>query len=139
MDSTSTRITYTAIQKRAKQDALDRMPAMPMRDSAMDWESYIVNLEAIDAYEIAHESAEWDWVIYHGAAMELCQQVPTSVLHDAESTWDEYDMPKPAGLYELASELAYFIVVREIVDAIEQCRDDLLELANNKLDQMESA
>jgi len=140
MTSDETRITYTAIQKRAKQDALDRMPDLPKESTYEAWESYVAELEALDAYEVAHESAEWDWVIYHYRAMELCQAVPTSVLHDAESEYDDMggfgDLN--VGLYELASHLAHIIVTREIVDAIEQCRDDLLELANEKLDQLET-
>ena len=142
MDSTDTKITYTAIQKRAKQDALDAMPGLPKESTYDAWEDYIADLEAIDAYEIAHESAEWDWCIYYGRAMELCQAVPNGVLDDAESEFNDMGGPdgmgNQFGLYELAAHLAHIIVTREIVNAIEQCREELLELANDKLDQLES-
>jgi len=139
MFSDETTITYWAIQKRAKQDALDAMPDFPKESTAKAWESYIAELEAIDAYEIAYQSAEWDWCIYYYRAMELCQAVPSYVLHNAESEWEEYSTAQGTGLYELAAHLAHIIVTREIVDAIEQYREELLELANDKLGQLEEA
>ena len=127
---------------RAKQDALDAMPAMPMRDSGMDWESYIQRLEDLDAFEIAHESAEWDWVIYYHRAMQVCQAVDSATLHDAESQWlDTGGLEAQIdsfGLYEFAGQLAYWIVSQAIAEAVEECREELLEMANDKLEQMES-
>lgn len=141
-DSIDTRITYAAIQKRAKQDALGAMPDFPKQDSQESWESFIANLESIDSYEVAHDSADWDWVIYHARAMELCQAVPTSVLAMAEEEWHDMSGPdginENFGLYEFATYLASIIVTREIVDAIEQVREELLDLANGKLDQLTS-
>ena len=149
-DSTDTRITYSAILERAEQCARDAMPDLPKQDSQESWESFIADIEAIDAYEVAHESGEWDWVVYYHRAMELCQAVPTSVLHQAEEeAYDNggidylqgYGCNKSSdnfGLYEMAVLIASQIVTREIVDAIEQVREELLDLANDKLDQLES-
>lgn len=139
-DSTDTRITYISILDRAEQCARDAMPDFPKVSTIEAWESYVVDLEAIDAYEVAHESADWDWVIYYHRAMELCQAVPNNVLDEAESEYNDMggfgDIN--VGLYELASHLAHIIVTREIVDAIEQVREELLDSANDKLDQLES-
>lgn len=149
MDSTETQITYFNIRKRAKQDALDRMPDLPdmskprlVGTSEADlWSMYIDELSDLDAFEIANESAEWDWVIYYHKAMELCQAVPSAVLHEAESEYNDFggfgDLD--VGLYELASHLAHLIVVRAIMEAVEECRDELLELANDELLKLESA
>ena len=149
-DSSNTTITHFAIIQRAKQDSLEYMPAMPTRDSAMDWESYIQRLEDLDAFGIAHESAEWDWVIYYYRAMQVCQAVPSAVLHEAESeVYDNggidhlqgYGCNRSSdnfGLYEMAALIASQIVVIAILEAVEECRDELLELANDKLDQMEN-
>jgi len=142
MDSTETQITYFNIRKRAKQDALERMPDFPKESTVEAWESYVDELESLDAYEIAHESAEWDWCIYYHRAMELCQAVPSAVLHEAESEWHDMFGPDSIndsfGLYEYATVLAHLIVTRAIVEAVEECREELLELANDKLEQMES-
>lgn len=149
-DSTDTRITYRAILERAEQCARDAMPDFPKVSTAEAWEDYIAEIEALDAYEIAYQSAEWDWVIYYHHAMALCQAVPSDVLHQAEvDAFDSggtehlqgYGCNKSSdnfGLYEMAALIAAQIVTREIVDAVEQVRDELLELANDKLEQLES-
>lgn len=141
-DSTDTRITYVSILERAEQCARDAMPDFPKKDSQELWESYIANLESIDSYEVAHESGEWDWAIYYHRAMELCQAVPNGILSQAEDeAYEVYDFDRHSknfGLYEMAVLLATQIVTREIVDAIEQVREELLELASDKLDQLTS-
>jgi len=152
MDSQDMEITYKSIQERAAQDALGYMPDFPKLPNQIDftlpedhaqhcfeaWESFIAELEDLDAYDIAHESCEWDWVIYYHRALELCQAVPRDVLSDAEEQWGEQGgyMGDDFGLYKLAVQLAAIIVTREIADAVEQCRHELLELANDKLDQI---
>jgi len=141
MSSQDTTITYYAITQRAKGYAQERMPDFPKESTIDSWESFIDELESLDAFEIAHESAEWDWVIYYHRALELCQAVPSAVLHEAESEWHDLCGPDGIddsfGLYEMACQLANLIVTRAIVEAVEECRDELLELANDKLDQME--
>jgi len=142
MDSTETQVTHYAIVKRAERDALDRMPDFPKKSTVGNWECFIEELESLDAYEIAHELAEWDWVIYYHRAMELCQAVPSAVLHEAESEFADMGGPNGMGdsfgLYEYAATLAHLIVVRAIVEAVEECRDELLELASEKNEQVES-
>jgi len=141
-DSSDTTITHFAIVQRANRDAMERMPDLPKEPTADAWESFIDDLESLDAYEIAHESADWDWVIYYHRALELCQAVPSAVLHEAES--ERHDLCGPDGiddsfgLYEMACHLAHLIVSQAIREAVEECRDELIELANDKLDQMES-
>jgi len=143
MDSQDMTITHYAIIQRAKQDAQERMPDLPKESTADAWEAFIDDLESLDAFEIAHESAEWDWVIYYHRALELCQAVPSAVLHEAESEW--YDLwgsgglDESFGLYEMAGQLANLIVTRAIVEAVEECREELLELANDKLDQIKQS
>jgi len=106
-------------------------------DAIDAWESFQRDVEDIDAYEIAHESGEWDWVIYYHRAMELCQAVPSAVLHEAESEW--YDLCGPDrikdsfGLYEMAVQLAAIIVTREIADAVEQAKGELIDLAETQM------
>jgi len=151
MDSSDTTITHYAIVQRAKRDALEYMPEMPKKSDPNAWEIYVDELEALDAYEIAHESADWDWVIYYHRALELCQAVPSAVLHEAESeVYDNggidhlqgYGCNRSSdnfGLYEMAALIANQIVVTAIREAVEECRDELLELANDKLEQIEQS
>lgn len=149
MDSQDMTITHFAIIQRAKQDAQERMPDLPkapwIAEDGEDlregkWLDYIRDLEDLDPYEIAHESAEWDWVIYYHRAMELCQAVDSATLHEAEAEWHDLGgaqgIDDSFGLYELAGQLASLIVTRAIVEAVEECREELLELANNQLENM---
>ena len=133
-DSSEGSITYTRIQQRAKQDALEYMPDFP-KDSD-GWQDFSDTVDSIEAYDVAHESCEWDWVIYYGRALELCQAVPTSVLHDAESELEDLGYEPEIGLYETATRIAAQIVIREIADAVEQIKEELLEVAATAIDNM---
>jgi len=108
-------------------------------DSYHVWESFQQDVESLDAMEIAHESCEWDWVIYYHRAMELCQAVPSAVLHDAEQEFEDMGgteyMPS-VGLYEIAFRLAATIVTREIIEAVERIKDELIELAENQMENL---
>jgi len=139
MDSQDMTITYKAIQDRAAKDALEYMPDMPRQNTLDAWESYQNEVEALDAYEIAHESCEWDWVIYYHRAMELCQAVPSDVLCDAESEllgMGFNGLNENWGLYEMAVQLAAIIVTREIADAVEQAKDELIDLAETQMENL---
>jgi hypothetical protein len=137
MSSQDQTITFKAIAERAESDAREYMPALPKENTLDAWESYQADVESLDAFEIAHESCEWDWVIYYGRAMELCQSVPGDVLSDAESEWHDMGAPvgETFGLYELACELAAIIVTREIASAVESVKDELIEMAENEMDK----
>lgn len=104
------------------------------------WEDFQEQVEAVEAYEVAHESSEWDWVIYYHWAMELCHAVPSSVLHEAESQWaDMYGVDSiddQFGLFELAAQLANLIVVSEITQAVEQAKEELIDLVQTNIDNM---
>jgi hypothetical protein len=103
------------------------------------WESFQQAVEDQDAHEIAHESCEWDWVIYYHRAMELCQAVPSAVLHDAEQEFEDMggtENMTSVGLYEIASRLAAIIVTREIAEAVETVKDELIDMAENQMESM---
>lgn len=135
-DSTLGDVTYKRIRDRAKQDAKDATPALPTTNTAEAWRAFIYELEALDSSDIGHQSAEWDWTIYHYRAMEVCQCVPSAVLHEAESQYEDYGNDTPNGLFEYAGTLAHIIVAQEIAEAVDTLRDELLEVANNQLDNM---
>ena len=134
-----TDITYNNIKTRASDMARELLPALPKLSTTGAWEAYAEDLESFDIYEAAHMEADsWDVVIYHYKAMALCNDVPTSVLHEAEAQWEDSGDGTTSGLYELASTLAYWIVQRELADAMESAQSDLSELAQNQIDNLES-
>jgi hypothetical protein len=128
--------TYNDVQKRAKESARDLLPELPSVNTYAAWQAYADELEALDVSDAAHTEADsWDTVIYHYKAMTLCSDVPTSVLHEAESQWEDCSDGKTAGLYELASVLAYWIVYAELIDAMQELQSELIDLAQNQMDQ----
>lgn len=138
MNSSDMNITYRAIIERAEDDARDRMPDMPNENTVEAWEAFVSDLESLDVMDIAHESSEWDWVIYYHRAMELCQAVPSDVLSDAEDQWQDMGayVDDSFTLHGFACTLAAIIVESEIMQAVERIRDELIELAENQLENM---
>lgn len=132
-DSTDNTITYKRILDRAKSDAREHMPDLPKVNTLDAWQAFIDEIEALDAHDIAYESSEWDWVIYHSRAMELCLAVPSSVLNKAEETYFEYEL-KPESFFGYTTQLAAIIVTSEVSQAVESLREELLELAQAQID-----
>jgi hypothetical protein len=130
--------TYNDVQKRAKESARDLLPELPSVNTFEAWQDFQNQIEDFDIADAAHTEADsWDTVIYHYKAMTLCSDVPTSVLHEAESQWEDCGDGKTAGLYELASTLAYWIVYAELIDAMQELQSELIDLAQNEMDKFE--
>jgi hypothetical protein len=130
--------TYNEVLIRAKESALDILPELPAHNSVKAWQDFIDAIEAIDSGDAAHiEADSWDIVIYSYKAMELIQDCPISVLHEAESQWRDCGDGVTEGIYELASAIAYWIIYAEVYEAIESARDELLELAENQIEEMQ--
>lgn len=140
MSSFDETITYKAIRDRAESDAREHMPDLPTENTVEAWESFQQAVEDLDATAIAYESYEWDWVVYYHRAMELCQAVPSSVLHEAEQDFEGMGGPNgmgdSVGLYELAFHLALIIVTREIAEAVERIKDELIDMAETQRENM---
>ena len=137
-DSSDMKITYKAIQDRAKDVAKECAPDFPVAGTVDAWESFQRDVEDMDSIEIAHESCEWDWVIYYHRALELCQAVPSDILDDAESQWHDMGAytDEQFGLYEFAVQLAAIIVTREIMEAVESLKEELIDMAESQLDNL---
>jgi len=107
-------------------------------DAVDAWESFRRDVEEMDPVEIAHESSDWDWVIYYHRALELCQAVPSDVLFDAESQWQEMGAytDDQFGLYEFAAVLASIIVEHAIMEAVESLKEELIDMAESQLENM---
>ena len=133
-DSTDTKITYKAIRDRANRDAMEFMPDLPTCGTVEALESFISDVESIDTFGVASELSEWDWVIYYHRAMELCLAVPNDVLLVAEDQAKDCGPNDEYGLFETAFNCAYWIVNNEIVQAIEQVKEDMTDLAQTAID-----
>jgi hypothetical protein len=136
-------ISYSGLIERAKQDALDAMPDLPKVNSLEAWQVFLEDVEAIESSEVAHESADsWDWVIYHGQALELCAMLPSSLVSDAESMVSDcggiQEAFESGGLGGLACLIAYWIIYQAVQDAVELAKEELAELAQDQIDNLES-
>ena len=133
MDSTYNKLTYKRILDRAMWDAREAMPSLPTVNTLEAWQAFIDDVEACDGYEIANDSSDWDWVIYHSRAMELCLCVPSSVLNAAEESYSEFCL-EVEGFFDYATQLASLIVTSEIAQAVETLKEELLELAQTQIE-----
>lgn len=132
---------WVNLKSRAKQSAQEFMPSLPTQNTLEAWEAYAEALEALDSSEFAHDEADsWDWVIYYGQAMQLCTQVPSSVLHEAEAKAQDVggvdDWFERAGLYGVACHCAYLIVFDVVFSVTEQTRLELIELADAQVQSL---
>jgi hypothetical protein len=135
-------INYRNLEARAKDTALEYMPAMPKQNTLEAWQDYVDQLDAIEPSEVAHESADsWDWVIYYGMAMQLCSVLPSSVVAEAEEKAAEYadihGVFEQGGLGGVACLVAYWVCYEAVQCAIETAREELLELANGQIENLE--
>lgn len=133
---------WANLNTRAKASAQEFMPSLPTENTLEAWEAFAEALEALDPSEFAHAEADsWDWVIYYGQAMQLCTQVPSSVLHEAEAMMQDAggvnDVFESAGLYGVACQCAYWIVFQIVFDLMEEARLELLELADAQVQSFE--
>lgn len=136
--------TYANLIRRANDSAQEHMPALPVENTLEAWQAYAEALEALDPSELAHMEADsWDWVIYYGHSMELCTQVPSSVLSEAEAmvldAGGSDNVFKQSGLYGVACQCAYWIVFDRVFAAIEEARLELLEVAEAQVENLEVA
>jgi hypothetical protein len=132
---------WAMLTKRAKESALERLPAMPTQSTLEAWEAFRQALEEVETSECAHEEADsWDLVIYHGKALALCANLPTSVVSEAEAQAIEcggiVEAFESGGLGGLACLVAYWIVYQAVSEAIEEARQELLELAQGQIDNL---
>lgn len=135
-------INYRNLEARAKDAALEYMPAMPKQNTLEAWQAYVNELEAIEPSECAHESADsWDWVIYYGMAMQLCSVLPSSVVGQAEQMAQDCGGIEEAfeigGVAGVACLVAHWIVYDAISAATDNAREELLELANGQIENLE--
>ena len=134
---------YRNLITRAKDSAQEHIPALPTVNTLEAWQAYEQALIDLEPSEIANEEADsWDWVIYYGQAMDLCANVPSGILHRAETMVQDSggveDQFESGGLYGVACVCAYHIVYFAVCEAVEELRDELLELVATQIQNLES-
>jgi len=80
------------------------------------------NTDSADrARDLIAESSEWDWVIYYSKAMDLCTNVPSDILDDAESMVADCCMVNEnTDLYSHACAVAFWIVHNAVSAQLDQ-------------------
>ena len=136
-------ISYSGLIKRAKDDALEAMPDLPKTGTLESWQSFLDSVESVEPGDVAHESADsWDWVIYHGKALELCAMLPSRVVDEAESMVIDCggigEAFENGGLGGVACLVAYWIINQAVAEAVEEAKEELIELAQSQIDNLES-
>jgi hypothetical protein len=137
------KITWKAIEDRCKAAALEMLPEMPKENTFEAWEAFDSALEsaADDARDSAWQEVDsWDWAIYTWCGMEIVRALDSHELSQAESQWAEYNGEKaPDGVYEYASQVAYFALVERLESAIQNAAEELRELAAAQMENLEPA
>lgn len=133
---------YRNLITRAKDSAQEHVPALPTVNTLEAWQAYEQALIDLEPSEVASEEADsWDWVIYYGQAMDLCANVPSGILHRAETDLQDFDgiaqQFETGGLYGVACACAYHIVHVAICEAVEELRDELLELVATQIENLD--
>lgn len=138
-------MNYSDILTRCKTDVLEYIPAMPKENTLEAWESYIDTLESFrdEIYEHASQSVEsWDWAIYTHYGLKILDALPLEVCQQAESDffdlWGSEPIDTLNDPWNMASRIAYFALLNTWQECAEECVEELLELANNQLENMES-
>ena len=135
-------ISYSGLITRAKQDAKEAMPELPKVNTIEAWQAFLESVEAVESGDVAHESADsWDWVIYHGQALELCAMLPSSLVSDAESQALDCgginEAFESGGIGGIACLVAYWVIYLAVQDEVEIAKEELTELAQSQLDNLE--
>lgn len=138
-----TDISYSNLLKRAKSDAQEYMPDLPKTGTIESWQAFLDAVESIEPGDVAHESADsWDWVIYHGKALELCAMLPRRVVDEAESMTTEWgglgEAFENGGLGGVACLVAYWVIYQTVSEVVEELKEELIELAQSQIDNLES-
>lgn len=135
------RIDQYTLGQRAKQSAKDALPALPTVNTYDSWQEYLDHLEKFDVAGYACEDADsWDWTTYNHKAMQLVSNVKPSALDNAEEMLADCggleETFEQNGIYGIACQIAYWIVQQAVYDATYDLQQELIEFAQNQLDNM---
>ena len=141
-------ITYKDIRDRVEytaKDIIDEVAPMPKESTEEAWQDFVEKLDALldgEARDLAWESVDsCDWTIYTYKGFQVYDALPSDVQNKAQMYWEDcggYETAKDGseGPYEIACRIAFFALVDMLTQEIERQAEDLMELANTKLEQL---
>lgn len=133
-------ITYKAIIERVEYDVKEYTPNLPTTNTIEAWEAFMDECEVLqeDAHVKARESVDsWDWSIYTYKGFQVYDALSSQEQNDAESEyWDCNQGCFEGSPYELGAGIAYFALVRMWAEECYRQCDDLIELAQNQIDNL---
>jgi hypothetical protein len=137
------RLTYRDITKRAKDSALEYMPDLPKENTIEAWESFLAELDALDVFHIADEEAgSWEWAIYTHYGWKVLCALPLETEQEAESDffdcWGSEPIESLNDAWDMASRIAFFALVIVMREELESAIAELMELAENQIENLEA-
>lgn len=141
---TNEKFTRLTVENRCNTAAVEITPDLPLEGTLDAWQAFLDDLEDFDTYDAAWQEVDcWDWTIYTHYGMKILDVIRNDELCDAEAQWHEMDGPSSIdesfGVYEFASKVAYFFLVRNVTSLTEALLEELKEIAQNEIDNRESA
>lgn len=138
-------ITYKAIRERIKQEAkeiIEQYAEFPTENTCDSWEDYTDKLEKLrdeESHDLAYESVDsWDWSIYTYKGFQVYDALNGQERQDAESMFEDVGGYETAadqkmGPYEMGAAMAFWWLVQELHEEIENRCEELIELANDQM------
>lgn len=140
----SDEITYAAVIKRIESSAkeiIDAQAPFPKENTAEAWGAYQEALESCldNSRDMAWEEVDsWDWVIYTYQGFLVYDCLPSDLQTQCEEDfWDCSGSVKDKSPYELGASMAFFALVSLLTQEIERQCEELLELAQNQMENMQ--
>lgn len=140
----SDKITYAAIIKRIESSAKEIIEAQApflKEDTIESWEASLKALEACfdNSRDMAWEEIDsWDWVIYTYQGFLVYDCLPDDLQTQCEEEyWERNDFVKGESPYDIGAEMAFFALVSLLTQEIERQCEDILELAQNKMENLQ--
>jgi len=129
-------IHFRNVDQRCKEAARDLAPSLPTSGTFKAWEAFLNVCENWDV--LAHEEVEhWDWSIYTHYGFKILEVMPQDEINEAESRWREWsggELNESDGPYELASAVAYFLLVARVESELHALLAEMKELAEQEIE-----
>ena len=140
----SDNLTYKTILGRCRDDVLEHLPDLPKENTLQAWSLFLVDLwREEDLHEKAIESVDsWDWTIYTHYGFKILETLPLHDCQQAESdfmyVWGSETIDTLNDPWDMASRIAYFALLNIWQEVAQECVEELIELAQNQIENMES-
>ena len=138
-------ITYSEIVERCKGDIKEILPDLPKENTCEAWESFRDEMETIrdDSYCHAGEAVQhWDWSIYTHYGIRILYGLPLEIERQAEQeffdAWGSEPISSLIDAFDMASRISGFALEIIFRETLEEMAQELIEMAENQLENLES-